>query len=206
MKLHLLMASAVLLSLGSAACGGAGRGATPVSQTPSNAAASGLTLPQPELKIDAELDSDSYPGEPDNDNNHVFGHVANAADARAATALVKRYYAAAAAGNGAVACSLIYSVMAESIPEDYGRLSGTPSPSGKSCGLVVSNLFKHLHKQLSVDNATLKVAAVRVRGSKASVFLSLGGMKPKDYLELHRERGAWKVDRLLGTEQPMYVE
>jgi hypothetical protein len=159
-------------------------------------------LPQPELKSDAELDSDSYPGEPDNDNNHVFGHAASAADARAATALVKRYYAAAAVGDGAAACPLIHSVMAESIPEDYGQSSGSPFMRGKTCAVVMSKLFKHLHKQLSADNATLKVAAVRIRGNDASVLLSFGGMKPKYYLELHREGGAWKIDGLLAVALP----
>jgi hypothetical protein len=198
-----LLGLAGLLSLGLVACGQARKGPTAAFHRPSTAVALGVTLPQPELKTDAELDSDSYPGEPDNDNNHVFGHAASAADARAATALVKRYYAAAAAGNGAAACRLLYSPMAESIPEAYGPLAGT---SAKSCPAIMSSLFRHQHKQLSVDSATLKVAAVRIRGNQASVLMAFETMKPKDYLELHRERGHWKIDRLLATEQPIYVE
>jgi hypothetical protein len=163
-------------------------------------------LPQPETKSDGELDSDSYPGEPDNDNNHVYGHVASTAEARIAAELVQRYYAAAAAGDGPAACSLIYSVFAESIPEDYDQLSGTPAGAANSCAVVMSNFFEHRRRELRAAQATLKVAAVRVRGHHASVLLSFGGNAPKYYLGLHWERGTWKIGGLLATEQPIYVE
>lgn len=201
MKRRLTLATVALLSIGLSACG-AGKATHGVSSN----AASGVTLPQPELKVDAELDSDSYPGEPDNDNNHVFGHPASPADMRAATALVKHYYTAAAAGDGGAACALMYSPLAEEVPEAYGGLLSSSSPRGKTCAVVMSGLFKHLFKGLRADSATLKVAAVRVRGNHASVLLGFNGRRPADYLGLHRERGAWKVERLIGTEQSIYVE
>ncbi len=205
MRRRVVFATLALMNLCWSGCGDAGESAKSTSARAASDAAS-ATLPHLEVKVDAELDSDSYPGEPDNDRNHVFGHAADVANGRAATLLVKRYYAAAAEGNGARACSLDYAVFAESIPEAYGPLSGTPSTSARTCAVVMSNLFRHMHRQLRADNATLRVAAVRVLGNQASVLLSFGGEKPKFYLQLHRERSAWKIDGLLATEQPIYVE
>jgi hypothetical protein len=194
-----------LSSLVLAACGQTDKGTATESRRHLDTPASTATLPQPELKIDAELDSDSYPGEPDNDNNHVFGHAADGATTRSVTKLVKRYYAAAAASDGAAACVLIYSPTAESIPEAYGGAPGSAA-ADESCGRVMSRLFEQFHGRLRIDSARLKVAAVRIMGSKGSVLLSFGERKPRHYLLLHRERGAWKVDALFANEQPIYVE
>lgn len=198
MRAVLALMSCVLFCLGLSACAGAGRGAT----TPSTS----MKLPRPELKIDAELDSDSYPGEADNDNNHVYGHAANTTQTRVVTALVKHYYRAAAARDGARACSMIYSVLAESVPEDLGGPSGGSSPHGVTCAAVMSRLFEHNHARLVVDNATLRVTAVRIRGNHGSVLMSFGARRSTFYMGLHRERGLWKIDRLLASEQPIYVE
>lgn len=70
----------------------------------------------------------------------------------------------------------------------------------------MSSLFKHRYKRLSSGVGTLNVAVVRVRGSRASVQFGFGRMRPRYYLALHRERGVWKVDRMIGTEQAIYVE
>lgn len=193
--LFLTVTIAALLGLVAAGCGEAARSA----RSPAAAA----RLPRIELKGDADLDSDTYPGEADDDSNHVFGRVAGAADSSAAAALVARYYAAAAAMDGGVACGLMYSVMAESIAAEYGGGSGPSYMRGGSCAAVMKKLFEHLHSQLG---ATLRVAAVRVRGNLASTRLSFGRGRVADYLELRRERGKWRVDSLIGSEQPIYVE
>jgi hypothetical protein len=187
-----------------AACGGSGPATTGSSQASSLAAAS-ATLPQPELKEDGELDSDSYPGTPDNDNNHVFGHAAGAAEARAVSAVVERYYAAAARGDGALACSLMYSTFAEAIAEDYGGAPGG-STNGGGCAAAASSLFKRRHTELGADSATLRMAAVRIRHREGSALMSFHGGRPRYYLSLHLERGAWKVLRLIASEQAIYVE
>jgi len=165
-----------------------------------------VRLPQPELKTDGEMDSDSYWGEPDNDNSRVFGHAANAVDAREMTTLVRRYYADAAAANGDAACRLIYSIFAEAIPEDYGRAPGPPSLRGDTCGAVMSKLFKQTQSRLRLDSATLEVTAVRVDGNLGSVLMSFDGQPAKHYLETHRERGGWKIHSLLDREQPVLIE
>jgi hypothetical protein len=169
------------------------------------ATASSVALPEVERRGDADNDSDGY-GEALDDEKMAFGHPASSADARAVTALVKRYYAAGAAGDGAAACHLIYSTLAESVPEDYGRPPGPPSLRGTTCAVVISKMFKPLQRRLSVESATLKVAAVRVSFNLGSVQLGFAGHKPDRYVLVHRELGRWKMDLLVDVGQPVGVE
>jgi hypothetical protein len=153
---------------------------------------------------DADYDNDSKAKEPktyyDSDDGPIrsYGEVANASDSRAIAALVKRYYAAAAAANGARACPLIYSLFAEAIPEDYGRGAGPAYSRGNTCAVVMSKLFKHNHAQLP---AKIVVTAVRVNGNQARALIG-SVAAPASYLLLRRERGVWKVDALLGMPLP----
>jgi hypothetical protein len=200
-------AAVVLLGLGASACSGAGGKGVPASGAhPRSVTSARVALPRPAFKADADLDSDSYPGEADDDNNHVFGHPASAADRRAIAALVERYYAAAAAGDGAAACSLLYSFFAESVAEDYGQAVGGSSTPGATCAAVISKLFAQRRRLLKADSATLKVAAVRIRGKRGSVLLSFDGQPPRHYLQVHTELGAWKVEAMLDNERAIYVE
>ncbi len=170
------------------------------------ASASAGKLPLPEIKSDKDRDSDTYPGELDNDENHVFGVPADVRDARSAAALLKRYYRAAAAHDGKAACAMMYSSWAESVAVDYGSGgSGTSSP-GATCAAVMSEMFAHEHARLVGQSAGLRVVAVRVLGSRGSVQMRFGSGRQRSYMELRRERGAWKIDRLIGSERPIVVE
>jgi hypothetical protein len=210
MRASLVAAALAWLGVYVSACGAAGsgpqskQGSSATSVT--NARLASATLPQPKLYGDPDLDSDIYPGERDEDNTYGFGHAAGAADARAATLLVTRYYGAAAAGNGALACGLMYSPVAESVPEDYGPSAGAAAAYTESCAMAAKSVFKRLRGELSVDSATLRVVAVKVRNREAAVVLNFGRKRRRNYLLLHRERDAWKVSRLLASEKPIYVE
>jgi hypothetical protein len=161
-------------------------------------------LPQPEIYTDPDMDSDIYPGEVDNENNQVIGPLAGAADVRAATRLIERYYAALEADDGAAICRLLYAPLAESLPEDYGRSSpGRPAGSGESCAEVAARL---LASERGGRHRRLRVASMRVRNRMAAVQLGFGSDPPRYYLGLTRERGAWKMSRLIATEQAAYVE
>lgn len=162
-------------------------------------------LPRIVFKSDADMDSDSYGTEPD-DESEPFGHPASAADARAIAALVRRYYAAAVRDNGAAACRLLYSSLAESVPEDYGQSSGPAGLHGKTCAVVLSKLFAQTRERLRADSVTLRVVAVRVDLKRGSARLSFGMGKPSQYMLLHRERGAWKTSTLLAVGRPVGVE
>jgi hypothetical protein len=137
----------------------------------------------------------------DKDDNSIVdsGHAASAADKQVVTALVKRYYATAAAGDGTMACSMIVSSLARATPEDYGQAPGPYYLRGaKTCAAVMSLLFKHFHGQLT---GAIEVTGVRVEGNQARVLLGSTTM-PAGYISVERERGAWKIDTLLGGPLP----
>lgn len=197
-------ASLALLAVAGAglgACGSAPGG----SGSASRPASKRLALPAIELsRADDDSDSDTYPHELDNESE-VFGHPAGARDARLVTALVKRYYAAAAHEQGAVACGLLYSVIAESLPQTYGGPGGSPSLRGDTCATVLTKLFAQLHQRFS-DGTTVRVASVRVAFNRATVRIGFAGMKPARYTAAHRERAAWKMFGLLDVGYPLGVE
>lgn len=136
----------------------------------------------------------------DDASTRTYGHAAGTADRRAITALVGRYYAAAAAGDGATACSLIYSTFARAIPEDYGHNSAGPAylRAAKTCPAIMSLLFKHFHGQLA---GAFRVTGVRV-GDARAFALTGSATGPASLVEVRREQGAWKIDTLLGNPLP----
>lgn len=174
-----------LLCLGVSACGGATT--TPLGGAPTRARSVPDTDDTPN---DRHYDRDDEP-------IRYFGHAAGVADQRAVTALVRRYYVVAAAGDGATACLLLASPIAGSVVEAYGGSVGPPALRGKTCAAVISKLFKERRRQLAADNATLKVTGVRVKGDRAYALLSATTMPVGDIL-LRREQGAWRIWGLLG--------
>ncbi len=129
-----------------------------------------------------------------------FGHGASPGDRRTVTRLVKRYYAAAAAEDGATACSLIPSNLARAVPEDYGQ---APGPrylrGGKTCSAVMSRLFTYLHRRMASEAATLKVTRVRLK-SKGGYAVLRFNAPPERELNVVREGGTWKVGSLLDSD------
>ena len=188
-----------LLSWGAAACGGATKGTVSGSQTLPNAVASDSTA--------TTTASSARPTQhsPKNDTNNSvldYGRAASATDKQAVTALVKRYYAAAAAGEGATACSLIQSSLANAVAEDYGQ---APGPSylrgGKTCQAVMSLLFKHDHHQLIAEVRTLDMTRVRVKGNIGLAVLGFRAM-PEREISVSREGSVWKINALLDSQLP----
>jgi hypothetical protein len=150
---------------------------------------------------DSPADSSAGGASHDSDDATVtgYGHAASARDAREITALVQRYYAAAAAEDGARACGLTYYILAESIPEDYGRPPGPRYLSGAgTCQAVLSIVFKRFHVQLAEPP---RVRAVRVNGTLAYALLDWTTL-PAGYIEARREGGTWKIDRVLAAPLP----
>jgi hypothetical protein len=198
----------LLLSTGADACGAAGKGAGSASLASSNATSTGAaattasstTPAQSHPPKDSDNDNDK-PSNSDYDSDDNFGHAASATDRQAITALVKRYYATAAASDGAMACSLIYSIFAEAIPEDYGQPPGPPGLRGKTCAVVMSKLFKQHHQQLAAQTATLKMARVLIDGNRGWALMSFGTI-PERRMLVHREKGSWKIDALLDIGVP----
>lgn len=150
---------------------------------------------------DADFDNDTHEnaGYLDSDDSSIqaFGQAPSAVEDRAIAALVSRYFAAAAAGDGAKACPLIYSLLAEAIPEDFGRSPGPAYARGKTCAVVMSKIFKHDHAQL----AGVQVTGVRVSGNEARALLGSKAL-PAGSILLRREHRAWKMDALLSEPLP----
>jgi hypothetical protein len=151
---------------------------------------------------DADFDNDTIKDRSyyDSDDGVIrsFGHAASEAEKREVTALVKRYYAAAAASDGAKACPLIYSTLEEAIPEDYGQPPGPAYSRGKTCAVVMSKTFEHSHSQLT---GVFEVTGVRVEGREARALLGSKTV-PASFVTARRERRAWKINELLGEPLP----
>lgn len=131
----------------------------------------------------------------DSDDRFIvrFGVKANAADARAVASVVARYRVAAAASDGAKACSLMYSTLAEAVVEDYGRAPGPAYLRGaQTCAELMSRLFAHLHGELT---GAVDVTSVRVKRNDGFALLG-SSHAPARYVKVHRERGVWKIEAL----------
>lgn len=148
-----------------------------------------------------------YDYKPDDNGNYhdsddlvviQYGRAASAAQARAITAVVKRYYATAAAGDGAAACSQLVPSLVKATPVVYGQFGAFYLRGAKTCPGVTARLFKHFHGQLAHP---VHVTSVRVQGDNGLALFGSRTM-PASYMTLMREGGAWKITRILGSPLP----
>jgi hypothetical protein len=203
-RLLFALCSIALLGIGATACGSTSAGTT---HAPSNSQATTYsTASVPALPPDRDDNDGDNPEntQTDSDDGSVldFGHPADASDARQITALVKRYYAAAAAEEGARACSMLYSTFAEAVPEDYGK--SPPGPSfarGTTCPAVMTAMFKHFHSHLVARLPKLQVYRVGVNERQGEVVLRFGSL-PEREIHVDREGHTWKVVALIDSALP----
>lgn len=193
MRPLLALLTIALLGLGASACGSAGNTAGSQSSTASNAAstshrAATLTTTATGVTFDA-----------DDGPIRFYGHEASGAERQAISALVRRYYAAAARQDGSQACRVMHSLTAETVAEDYGQ---TPALRGKTCAVVMSKLFKQRHRELILDSVTLEAIAVRVEGGTALVLLRFAKASEPDHIKLRREGRTWRTWDLLAGHMP----
>jgi|HubBroStandDraft_3_1064219.scaffolds.fasta_scaffold03418_8 hypothetical protein len=136
----------------------------------------------------------------DSDDTEVltFGAEADPADRQAITALIDRYYKVAAAANGAAGCSLLDSLQAETMAEDYGHV---PRLRGTTCAVVLSKLFTMNHREITSYLRKIDVLKVRVKNNRGQVVVWFG-TPPVRLFIVHREQGAWKVDSLSADVMP----
>jgi len=158
-----------------------------------------------ETRVDADHDEDI--GAPFDDTNHRsefdLYRPASPADRRAIVALVKSYYAAALAEDGARGCSLLYSTLAESTVEDDSREPDSPPyMRGQStCAGVLHALFHHYHLQLAYELPKRSIWRVRVEGLYGYVFMRFGAL-PERQTGVEREGRVWKMSRLYDVGLP----
>jgi hypothetical protein len=206
MKPLLTLSVTALLSVGVTACGGAGT--TTATKTSSSTATSsggaannvsGNPTPTRTTGVGASATSENAGG---TDNNiPAYGHAASAADNQAVTALVKRYYAAAATADGATACTLLYPALVHAVPEDYGQAPGPAYARGKTCPVVMSKLFKHVAGH-PADLAATEVTGVRVYRDRGFAMLRSKTTPNGEIFVERAGRSSWKVGVLIGRERP----
>ncbi len=195
---HLLtLLATVLLSLTMIACGAS----KPTYSTTQRSHGSTVSTTQPHgySKNDGDEDFDDtakYHGSPANDDQALlasYGSRASPAVARAVTSLVKRYYAASAAGNGTVACSLLTASLAGGLAASQGQ----PGHDGDhKCAAAMSVLLAQQHQSLlGEDVATMAVTTVRTKGSLGLAVLAFK-TAPESEIVLEREGHLWKIDAL----------
>jgi hypothetical protein len=216
MRSLLVLLTAALLSVGAVACSSSGKSsasstrsslspsATVATTTTGATTASTNTGPAPaETKADADKDNDVGAPNDDTNNNSVlnYGSEASPADKRAVAAVLKRYYALAAADEGTEACAMLDEVLSEAVAEDYGKGSAGPSylKAGTSCPQVMDLLFVHYRNQLAVELPKLEVARVRLIGHRGFAILHFGRL-PEREISVVREGHVWKLGELLDSE------
>jgi hypothetical protein len=193
--------------VGIAACGGSSGGAGSLSKRSASAgsgapvAPAGASAAKSPHENDPDQEEDRSGRDRDDKLVWAFGKRATARETRLVGTLVRSYYRAVATQDGSGACSLLYSPLAESVPEDYGRPPGPASLRGGTCAVVMSKLFKQRHRQIAGETAGLRLAQVRVKGNQGLALLAFGRNRSRQLL-LHREHGVWKVWALLDSEIP----
>jgi hypothetical protein len=192
------------------ACGGATTdGSTPSRVYTSSTGSTSTQGPgsdgtQNYTKADGDKDGDFGSGDDKNNRGVLeFGRPASAANHRQIVSLLKRYYAAVAVGDGASACSMTYSTLAESLPEDYGMAPGPLYLRGaKSCPEVLTLMFAHFHGRLAAEGTRFKAAKVLLDGGQGIAIVNFGSM-PERQITIEREGPRiWKVATVLDRELP----
>lgn len=129
----------------------------------------------------------------------TFGHPASSADTRAITAVTRTFYSAAAKDSGTVLCSLLYSLLEETVAEDFGHEPGPVALRGNSCAVVMTKLYRQDHRRHVAEFAKLRVTSARISYHQALALLSFGESKPSSYIALKRERSIWKINALVAN-------
>ncbi len=127
----------------------------------------------------------------------TYGRGASPADARTIASLVKRYLAAAAAGDGATACSLLDATLLRELGE-----AGDERGDEAECAKILPSLFERERPRLSAaDVATMTVISVHVKGRLGLAELGFRTL-PEQELIAEREGREWKIDAPLGNFMP----
>lgn len=191
-----LCAAVAALALG-CAVGACGSQAKHPSTAGADATEAAELRPAPlEAEADADKDNDIGAAADDTDNRRdfAFGHAVSPSVSGAVTALVKRYYAVALAGQGARGCAMLYSTIAEGLVEDDSREPGGPPymRGASTCTQVLDALYHHFHAQFAAEVPILQVTSVRLQGGYGYAFLRFGSM-PEREIPVKREGRVWRM-------------
>lgn len=167
---------------------GAGKQTHGDSASEGNTASEGLPKPAPR--------HERYPH--GDTSIQTYGGEAGGADRQAVAALLRGYYTAAAAGDGATACSMMAQGVQLLLVRELGR--GVPEKD-RNCAAIASELFKMRRGEDGVGLAAPRVTGLRVKGDKGFALLRSKAL-PNGEIPVVREGGAWKIGALSGSELP----
>jgi hypothetical protein len=193
-----------------AACGGdAGSLAARKSPEATVEAGSPATYTRsPDGYVEGDEDTDDlYHSHRDSDDKGVrrYGHEAQVRGLLAVRRLVELYYRAAADEDGVRACALVYRSLARSrdlegaVPKAYASAADSSLFHGASCARIESTLFEINHQDLAAGAGSVTVTSLRIKGDRGIALLAFKTM-PELQIAVRRERGQWKIDRLLAEE------
>ena len=195
-----------LFATGATGCGGTSRSSAPSARGARSATARATAATRGYVRGDGDVGGDDGPNGDDH-GVREYGREGTAAERRAVTAVVKRYYAAAAARDAVEVCALIYSKIADSsnfnavVPEEYRAAPGSSIFRGKRCAQVEALLLEPDHQQLVAESATVQVTSVRVAGAHGLALLGFRSIAER-MIPMQREGSTWKIDALLDSEVP----
>lgn len=155
-------------------------------------------------------DSDDLaPSRKDDDDLGIrgYGREASAAERLAVSDLVKRYYVAAAATDGAAACRLIARDVISgrnltlSIPAPYASVAVAALFRRKTCASVETRLFKLEEARFKATLPRIEVASLRIgRGRGLAIVISKE--VPERVVDVLYTSAGWMVNGLLDDELP----
>lgn len=127
------------------------------------------------------------------------GVPASPADMRAIEAVVKRYYAVAATGDGAKACAMMARAFAKSVPVDYGKYGPPYLHGGKTCASIAARQFHRARDQIT---PAIYITAVHLEHPDRAYALFGSRTTPASFIAVVREGSTWKIGALMGRPQP----
>jgi hypothetical protein len=196
-----------LMVLGACACGGSSHrspAASSASSAPSAVAgaatprsSAGAPVGAPLQDGDGDDDRQGSRFDPDNDESITWGSAAGPADRQAIVALITRYYALAAAGDGKHACTMLYWLVGETVVEEHSHGKGPASLRGATCAQVATKVFRQRRRELARDvREGVNVTEIRVRAKKGWVRVRFGPAREL-LVFVHRTGGVWQMNNLL---------
>jgi hypothetical protein len=156
------------------------------------------------MRGDDDIDGDANGGY-DDELIRAYGHAASDPQRQAITALAKRFYAAAAAGEAARTCAMVAprvvdrNDLVKAVPDEYIPLGGAAALRGRRCAPMMSRVFAENRARLAAESTTLLVTSVRVKGDRAIALLGFKSF-PERYLPLRLEGATWRLGALLDEE------
>jgi hypothetical protein len=216
----LLVLLAIAIGVGATACGDSGSPPTSSSSSNTVKPAAAQSPPTPSISPyppppkrpgvnDTYDGEDGNPGpetdrQENNDDAEVerFGRAATQEESQSATAFAHEYYAAAAIGDGATACSLMVPSLAVATGGRYEKPGDPKYLAGKTCFEVMTKLFRHEHKLAVKKAAGLHVTGVRVSETTGRILVAFTGIRDRRYLGVQRSTSGWRLEALTDSAYP----